>query len=156
MRKMYLRVSTTRTIGAETRSWQLGEEIEVTSTSEIRAKYNAMHNFIAEIADEWSGASPGGGFNAEHAGMTGAAPLAGPHEIQRIIISYHGGKKLVRLAGGRYSKWGVPFYPELWGFVEPDIDQMTDGEYPARGTMEVEIEDGKAKRVSRVIGLSLL
>lgn len=73
--------------------------------------------------------------------------------ISRLTIEKKNGKRIVRVAGGRYEQFGVAFYPEhieASGFAET-INALTPEEYPAKGTMLIEMRaDGKPSKVLKI------
>lgn len=72
---------------------------------------------------------------------------------ERLNVRMENGKRLYKVHGGKYSKHGVPFYDEhiLKGGVDPKDIPDVGWNLKDKYDFEVEIENGKPKRVLRLI-----
>lgn len=78
--------------------------------------------------------------------------------ISRLSIEKRSGKRIVRLAGGKYEQFGVAFYPEHIDASDfgKQINGLSPEEYPAKGMMLVELRaDGKPSKVLKIKDFSV-
>lgn len=74
-------------------------------------------------------------------------------DVQDIVTETRNGKTYHRLAGGNWAKFGVAAWPEVFERAGIDTSVYQSGRQPFTSgyKMEVELENGKPKRVRRLI-----
>ena len=91
--------------------------------------------------------------NGNGAGTAGAGAGVEVVDVSDIVTEERNGKTYWRLGGGRWQKFGVPCWPEVFKAVGYDPLRHATGREPfASGyKMEIELENDKPKRVKRLI-----
>ena len=91
--------------------------------------------------------------NGNGAGTASAVNGAEVVDVSDIMTEERNGKTYWRLGGGRWQKFGVPCWPEVFKAAGYDQHQHATGREPfASGyKMEIELENDKPKRVKRLI-----
>jgi hypothetical protein len=89
---------------------------------------------------------------------SGAAHSSAPSgteilDVQDIAVEERNGKRYYKLGGGRWLKFGVTAWPEIFPAVglEPGDFQTGRQPFPSGYKMEVELENDKPKKVRRLI-----
>lgn len=86
-------------------------------------------------------------------GSSGDSPTTEIVDVQDIVTETRNGKTYHRLAGGNWVKFGVAAWPEIFERAGIDTSNYQSGRQPfaAGYKMELELENGKPKRVKRLI-----
>lgn len=157
-KKQYtLRVSVRRGYGGgDAVEWSVETDVELGNGLEMRAKFFDMTEHLNTLLDQHEasntrysmGGKPvdGGAFHPANDAKGAPAPEITSEPIEKIIIEHNAKGRIVKLAGGRYAKWGVPLYPDRYNEL-PGVEDKEPGTYSLKGTMTIEKEGGKPKRV---------
>lgn len=142
-------VKITRNFGAVTIEVGHSAAYEIDGREKRNGVYQSVMAMLQKQIEEFSR----DGLNAP-----APAPLIG--DIRTEILSdgklegrIEKGKLLVKWVGGKYSKYGVPVYDEVFEHLDfaPNEYTSQDGIDLKGWTAEIEVENGKAKRVSKLV-----
>jgi hypothetical protein len=99
-----------------------------------------------------SGAPPSYARSDTQSNGGSAAPSSETIDIVMVKHENKSGKHYYRLAGGRWLKFGVPCWPEVWEQAGMDPSQYPNGDTPVKFKAEVALaSDGKPQRVTRIL-----
>jgi hypothetical protein len=91
--------------------------------------------------------------NGGGTGYSGATHDTEILDVQDIAVEERNGKRYYKLGGGRWLKFGVTAWPEVFAPVGLDASNFAAGRspFPSGYKMEVELENDKPKKVRRLI-----
>lgn len=149
-----MNISVTRTFnigGGETVSFSYGGKFECSTMGDRRAASSWLLGQVMGSYEHWI-RSHSFRETAQRSSADNQNVTSGEQKIEITAVSKETKDGQVRysLKGGQYQKFGVPLYKEvIRDCHEPaDFASLDYGNTPARGTMSVYIENGKAKRVT--------
>lgn len=148
-RDLKLNVEVTRNYGLHSVKFGLSEIVSISNGQQRR---DAFANLLVQLDDQISlyesvhlqeTRLP----NVVDSASNGTANNLEQFKPTTLMIESKGGKRIVSIKGGKYSKFGVPVYPEC--VTDLPIDSYDYGAHDLTQhdlTATVDIVDGKAKR----------
>lgn len=91
--------------------------------------------------------------NGSGAGSSNSGETSEIVPVSDVIKEERNGKTYYKLAGGRWVKFGVSAWPEVFERAGLDTDDFPVGRspFPSGYTMDIDLENGKPKKVRRLI-----
>lgn len=150
MLKLYtIHVKVVRSYGGGDRiEFGVTGEVEARSINDLGPAYQAAVERINDYMDQYETENQNRAMQkpAEAQQMNGNGQTYERVEFDRVLVVHNERGRIVKLAGGKYSQFGVPLYAEKYNLL-PGADTLPIGTHEKRGVMRVECEGGKPRRV---------
>lgn len=147
-RRFLVRAGLKRNYGKHEVYYELSEEISASSTGQVRDAFINLQSLLEEQITVYEATSlPHVTLPDSRNNQNGAATSGESFALETIKISNEDGQRKVKACGGKFTKHGVPVYPECSSAIK--FDGLDYGVHDMRShklTVVYELEGGKPKR----------